>query len=225
MNRKEKSNEYFRNSVHTQLSYWMALIAIGIQFILGIVHMDEAFGQLCMIEFLFGLSGILILDYMHGKKKIYPERFKRISPNLLFRFAITFGVIAGIQFLFQIIPLITSTEMALAIVFCPVCEEYFFRGLLMEPTFKMGLKAKEKFRIWKDKEISYIELGGILFSAILFATFHVNYYGDVKLMGMVFVGGLWLGFVYWWNKDLTAIILAHFLLNIIFVYQFWMVYL
>ena len=236
MNRKKKSNQYWKESVHTPLSYWFCVMAVGIQFVLGLRHINSSFGQLCIGEALFGLSGLLFLDPLHGiksKKVIYPNKFKKIHLNLFFRFAITFGVIVLIQFIFQIVPLITRTEQALAIVVCPVCEEYFFRGILQEPTFRLGRKSKQKFIVWKyrpekrkpPKEMSYIELAGIILSGVVFAAFHVNYYNQPRLIGMVLVGGWWLGLVYFWNKDLTAVILAHFLLNIIFVYQFYMVYL
>ena len=230
MDRKKKPDqEYMKESVHTQLSYWFCVIATGIEFSLGLTHMNEYFGQMCLIEALFGVSGLLFLDLLHGRKSIYPKPFKKMHPNTFFRFAITFGVIVLIQFLFQIVPLITSTEMMLGVVFCAVVEEYFFRGILMEPAFRIGEKSKDKFTVWKykdkpNKEISYVELGGIILSAAIFASFHVNYYGQIRLIGMVFVGGLWLATVYFWNKDLTAVILAHFLLNIVFVSQYYMIY-
>ena len=230
MDKNKINDEYWQESVHTQLSYWICAIAIGIQLVIGLQNIGSLFGQLCIVEFIFGLSGLLLLDPLHGKKNgIYPKKFKKLHPNTFIRFVITFGVITIIQYLFQIIPLITSTEMALAVVFCAPCEEYFFRGILMEPFFKKGRKA-EKFNVWEysnkpPKRMSYIELGGIIFSAVVFSAFHVNYYGNTKLLGMVFVGGLWLGCAYWFNRDLTAIILAHFLLNIIFIVQFYAVYL
>ena len=230
--RNEPNQEYWTESVHTILSYWFGVLAVGFQFSLGFLHLDSFFGQMCVVEGVLGLSGLLFLDLLHGKKSIYPKPFKKVHPNTFFRFGITFGVVALIQFLFQIVPLITSTEMALGIVFCAVCEEYFFRGILMERCFRVGMKSKDRFTVWKyspekkkpDKKMSYIELGGIVLSSIIFALFHVNYYNDVRLMLMVFVGGLWLAFVYWWNKDLTAVILSHFLLNIIFVIQFYQVF-
>lgn len=229
--RNESDQEYWTESVHTILSYWFCVIAVGIEFALGFLHLDSFFGQMCVAEGFLGLSGLLFLDLLHGKKSIYPKPFKKVHPNTFYRFVITFGVIALIQFLFLIVPLITSTEMALGIVFCAVCEEYFFRGILMEPCFRVGMKSKDKFTVWKyspekkkpDKEMSYIELGGIVLSAVIFALFHVNYYSQPRLLLMVFAGGIWLGSVYWFFKDLTPLILGHFLLNIIFVYQFYII--
>lgn len=222
---KEK-NSYWKGSIHTKLSYWMGILAIGIQIYLGVRHLDAQFGILCVIESILGLSGLLFIDLFHGQNSIYPKRFKEISPNLFFRVIVIFGIIAFIQFIFQIIPLtIRDYEMAMAIVFCAVCEELFFRGLLLEPFFSLGRSEPEdkKIRLGKDREISYIEILGILISSLAFAVFHVNYYGNTNLMFMVFIGGVWLGFCYWYWKDLTAVILSHFLLNIIFVYQFWMI--
>ena len=233
MKKTNKLNqEYWENSTHTVLSYWFCVIAVSIEFALGFMHIDEYFGQMCIVEGMLGLSGLLFLDLIHGTHTLYPKKFKPVHKNTFFRFGITFGVIVAIQYLFQIVPLITSTEMALGIVFCAPVEEYFFRGILMEPAFRIGEKSKDKFTVWKykqekekpDKEMSYIELGGIILSAAIFSSFHINYYSQPQLLLIVFVGGLWLSLVYFWNRDLTSVILAHFLLNIIFVYQFWMVH-
>lgn len=235
MKRKNEAiSLYGEESVHTVLSYWICVIAVGIELSLGFQYVDEYFGQMCLVEAFFGLSGLLLIDIIRGRGfKIYPKPFKKVHKNTFFRFGVTFSVIVAIQFIFQIVPLITSTEMALGIVMCAPVEEYFFRGLLMEVPFKLGAKAKDKDKIiiWKynplkkkpDKKISYAEIGGILISATIFSSFHVNYYEQPNLMFMVFFGGIWLSFVYFWNKDLTAVILAHFLLNIFFVYQYWMV--
>lgn len=228
----KQKQEYWETSTHTILSYWFCVLAVGFQFSLGIQYIDEYFGQMCIVEGMMGLSGLLLLDLLHtGKMSIYPKPFKKIHPNTFFRFAITFGVIVAIQFLFQIVPLITREEMALATVFCSVCEEYFFRGMLLEIPFRVGEKSKNKFIVWRyspekkkpNKEMSYIELGAIVLSASIFSSVHINYYSQPSLLLMVFVGGLWLGLVYWFNKDLTSVILSHFLLNIIFVAQFYQV--
>lgn len=220
---KDKLNQ--NESVFTKLAYWMGILAVGIQFYLGFCHLNEQFGILCIIESMMGLAGLLFIDLLHGLHFIYPRNnFRSISPNIMIRVIITFGVIALIQFLFQIIPLtIRNYEMAMGITFCSVCEELFFRGLLLEPFFQLGKSDHKKIKLWNKKEISYIEILGVLISSIAFAVFHINYYGNPRLLFMVFVGGIWLGFCYWYWRDITANILSHFLLNIIFVYQFWMV--
>ena len=230
MKKNELNQEYWTESTHTVLSYWFCVIAVGTQLVLGLTHINELFGQMCLVEALLGFSSLFLLDLLHtGRMTIYPKPFKKVHPNTFFRFVIAFGVIISIQFLFQIIPLITTVERALGVVMCAPIEEYFFRGVLMEPCFRAGEKSKDKFIVWRyedkiDKEMSYIELGGILLSSCIFASFHVNYYNDTRLLLMVFIGGIWLSILYFWNKDLTSIILAHFALNIAFVVQFWMIY-
>ena len=233
--RKINKEKYFSESVHTQLSYWFCVIAIGIELVLGLRYIDEYFGQMCLVEAGFGICGILFLDWMHtGKFSIYPKPFKRLHANTFIRFGITFAVIVLIQLIFQIVPLVSSTEMMLGIVFCAVVEEYFFRGVLMEPAFIMAKKTKNKLTIWRykkkegepkkpNKEITYFEIGMIFLSGAIFSSFHVNYYGQLNLILMVFVGGVWLSISYFWHKDLTPVILAHFLLNIIFAVQFYQV--
>lgn len=215
--RKNKNQDFWQESVHTKLSYSLAVLAFSIQFFIGIRHLGTQFGQLVLFESLFALSGILFLDLIHGKKSIYPKRFKPISPNLFFRFGIIFGIIAVIQFIFYYVPItIRDAEVALAIVFAGVSEEFFFRGILLEPFFRAGV-SDEKIKLWKDKKIAYVEIFGILFSGLLFAIFHVNYYGNLSLGLMVIVAGIWLAFSYWYWKDITAVILAHVFLNMIFV--------
>lgn len=233
--RKDKKIDttYWDESTHTLLSYWLLVISVGIEYSLGIQYINEYFGQMCLIEAFFGLCGILLLDLFHGKRlRIYPKPFKKIHKYTFARFGIAFIVIALIQILFQVVPLVTSTEMALGIVFVAPIEEYFFRGILMEFSFSAGKNSKNKLTLWTynpikkkpDKQISYVEIAGIIISASIFAAFHVNYYSQTNLMWMVFVGGIWLSFIYFWNRDLTAIILAHFLLNIVFVVQYYQIY-
>lgn len=95
MRKKNEINQYWKESVHTQLSYWFCVMAVGIEFFLDFRYLNASFGQLCIVEGLFGLMGLLLLDPLHGKKKLYPKPFKKIDPNLFIRFVITFGVITA----------------------------------------------------------------------------------------------------------------------------------
>ena len=80
-----------------------------------------------------------------------------------------------------------------------------------------------KIKIFK-KEISIWVLFGIVLTSLAFAGIHMNYYEDLSLLLGTFLCGLWLGLSYWYTEDLTAAIMAHFLLNFIVVIQnFWMV--
>jgi len=226
MTKQEKINkEFWKYSIHTKLSYSMAILAFSIQFFIGIRYLSTVFGQLCLVEAVFALSGILVLDLIHKKRAVYPKRFKPIHPDLFIRFVIIFGAIAVIQAIFQYVPItLRESEIALAIVFCGVSEEFVFRGIMMEPFFRLGIKDKKKYHLWKDYWISVIEIYGILISGTLFALFHFNYYENLGLGLTVIFGGFWLGFCYWYWKDITAVIFAHVLLNMIFVIQtYWQV--
>lgn len=217
INRK-LGQEFWKESVHTPISYISGVMAVVVQFVVGFRHLDVKFGQMCVFLGFLALIGLIFLDLIHGRP-LYPKKFKEIHPNLIIRVLIIFGVIAVIQIIFQVIPLtIREAEYAMAVVFCAPAEELFFRGILLEPFFRMG-KNNQDIRITSKKSISYIEIMGIFLSGIFFAIYHTNYYNNPRLIGMVIGGGLWLGFMYYWYRDLTALILSHFLLNIIFIIQ------
>lgn len=224
---------YWEKSSHSQFSYWLCLIAVSIEFFLGMNNLNTYFGTMALVEAGLGLFSLLVLDVIHGKKFSFkPKKFKPINVGETFRrFAVIFIVIVAIQYLFQIVPLVTSSEMALGVVMVAPIEEYFFRGVLMEPFFRWGAKSKDKIILWNynpkkkkaDIKISYVEIAGIILSGVIFASFHVSYYDQRNLMWMVFAGGCWLSFCYFLYKDLTPLILAHFLLNIWFMAQYYQV--
>ncbi len=222
----EINRNFWRESIHTKISYTLAILAFSIQFFIGIrnIGIDPLFGQLVLLESFFALSGILFLDLLHGKRAIYPKQFKPIHKDLFIRFAVIFGIIALIQFVFQYVPIsVRESERALAIVFAGVSEEFVFRGILQEPFFRWGIKDT-KLKLWGNKVISYADIFGILISGTIFAIFHFNYYDNLGLGLMVIVGGFWLGFTYFYWKDITAVIFAHVLLNVIFVLQtYWLI--
>lgn len=224
MKKNKIDQEFWNESIFTKLSYSLAILAFSIQFFIGIRYLDTLTGQVILLEGIFALSGILLLDLVHGKRAIYPKKFKPIHKDLFIRFAIIFGIIAVIQFVFQYVPItIRDAELAMAIVFAGVSEEFVFRGIAMEPFFRWGIDDK-KLHLWKDKWISYMEIYGIVISGTIFALFHWNYYGSLSMGLMVIVGGFWLSFTYFYWKDLTSVILAHVFLNLIFVIQtYWLV--
>lgn len=223
-----------RESIHTKISYYAGILAFIGQFIIGIPHLfdsninDQIFGRLCLLEGSMALIGIFFIDLVRGNGiQLKPDNFRKNNPLTFMRFVIIFVIMIGIQFITQFIPLtIRSYERALAIIFCGVSEELFFRGFLISLFIRMGKNSNVKFRITKKKEISIIEIMGILVSAVLFALIHANYYNNLAMLISVFVAGLGAGICFWIWEDLTACILAHLLLNIVAVGQsFYMVYL
>lgn len=195
-------------------------IAIGLSYIFSDIKSDQLFGIISIIEGFFALSGLLLIDVIYGHPiDIKPDSFKKLESNTLSRIGYIFISLLLIQILFQFPLTVRTVHKALAIIFAGVAEELFFRGLLITPFMKLGM-SQEKFKLFKRPgkngyyvEISLIEIIGILLSSIAFVALHFNYYGNLSLMLTVFVSGIILGFFYQKDKDITANILAHLLLN------------
>ena len=210
----------YEKTVHTKISFYSILIAIVVQTYLFIRHTDERFGQVAGFEALFAFIGLIGVDLIRNRKlTFFNKNLQKPSKNLLTRTLIILSVIAIIQVVFKFIPLtIKDYEMALAIVFAAPAEEIFFRALFLEPFIKLG-KNSERIQITKKRSITYVEIIGIIMSGVFFAIFHINYYGNINLMLIVLIGGIWLGFMYIFYRDITALILAHFMLNLMVVGQ------
>lgn len=227
-------------SIHTKISFWLGFVAILFEMYLGITYIwssdstDRLFGQLTMLEGVFALVGLYAIDLINRKKfRIIPKEYSKLDSNTFIRGSILVLSLFLIQFVFQYVPLTVRTwQKAGAIIFAAPAEELFFRGLMIQifiyvssifPVASITLRKKSKGK--EARELSVVEGFGILFSAVLFSFLHVNYYGDIRILISVFVSGLFLGFFYWWFRDITANILAHFILNFITVIQiFGMVY-
>jgi membrane protease YdiL (CAAX protease family) len=120
-----------------------------------------------------------------------------------------------VQILFQI-PLTARTpEIALAIVFCSISEEVFFRGFLIGMTIKFSKNVDKNNPILKYLIIA----AGIMLSSIFFTLIHINYYDNIALLATIFVCGLVLAIAYLISDDLMAVIIGHFILNAIVSFQ------
>jgi len=222
-------------SSHTKVSFYIGILASVILLYIGIRHLndpiefDRNFGIKAALEGLFALIGLHAIDMVRGKKlSLYPKQFAPFRLNTLMRGMIIFACVGLIQILMQYVPLkIKAGEMALAIVFAAPAEEIFFRGVLISLAIQLGkILGKDRARHSGSRlsRMNPFVIAGIILSAMAFMSIHVNYYGYPTLMLTVFASGLVLGFFYWYWEDLTACIIAHFLINIILVYQtFWMV--
>lgn len=222
------------DTIHTKLSYYLILISIVFELYLGFKYFnspdtdDSLFGFITLTEGLIAAIGLFLTDPLSGHRlHLKPKQFRKTSPNTLFRAIIILFVLLLIQAIFQGIPLtIRNEDVALAIVNAAPAEESFFRGFLMSMFINMSsVMTVKTFRIPGNKEISIVELIGMVISSLLFSLLHVNYYGNMNLMGMVFCSGFALIFFYWYWRDLTANILAHLFLNVWVVGKFfWMVF-
>ena len=218
-------------SKYDRIGYILTLMAIIIQFYLWIMHVNDtdAYGQtftyIAFYEFLFAGIGFLLYDPINKRGfNLKKKAYTKISGWLIPRITIIILGMALIQFAVQFIPLtVTDPEIAMAIVFAGPSEENFFRGVLVSIIIVLfsnikGYKIPLPFLKHK-KEISIWVLFGIILTAIAFAGIHMNYYNNPRYLLGTFLCGLWLGGCYFYWEDLTANIMAHFLLNLIVMWR------
>ena len=216
-----------------KIGYILVIMAIGIQGILWLLHMNDVdeygqyFSYIAFYEFMFALVGFLLYDAVNRRGfRIRKKGFQKLQGALIIRLTIIIVGMALIQVLTQYIPLtVTDPEIAMAIVFAGPSEEVFFRGLLVSIVMTLfanvrGFEIPLPFGFLKQKKkISVWVLIGIVITAMAFAGIHINYYENVNLLLGTFLCGLWLGITYWYWEDLTANIVAHTLLNLIVMIQ------
>jgi len=217
-------------SQFTKIAFVLCVFGIIVQLYIGLRHInaiDEyevAWARICLMEAFFGIIGLISIDLiMNTWSGIFPKNFKRIDSNLMFHTGIALISILLIQIIFQATLTIEDYEKGMAILFCSVCEELFFRGFLMFIFIRIGSYTK-KIKVYGKKEISPITIMGIVFQAYLFAAMHINYYNNIPILMSMFFSGIVLGIYIWLWQDLTAVILAHFLLNMICVIQTFYVF-
>ncbi|MCP4651527.1 MAG: CPBP family intramembrane metalloprotease [PVC group bacterium] len=234
---KPKTKIERNRSTHTKIGFFLGLIAVLVEMYLGIMYLfstdasDQQFGQLTLMEGFFALIGLYAIDVVSGRKVgIKPDDYEPLHKYTFMRMLVILLTIIVIQVIFQMAPLtVRDVDRAMAIMFAGPAEELFFRGLMISLFVAIGASfpgyvIRRKSSGKEEKTISPMEIMGIFLSSILFAFMHTNYYADIGVILSVFVSGIALGFFYWWWRDLTANILAHFLLNIITVAQvFWLV--
>lgn len=227
-----------RVSQFTKMGFVLCIFGIIVQLYIGFRHFsgteyEQAWSRICLLEALFGIIGLLSIDLIMGTYSgIIPKNFKSIisrkidskksGPNIIFKTLVALATLLLIQIVCQATLTIEDSEKAMAILFCSVCEELFFRGTLMATFLKIGSYSK-KIRISKKNEIAPVTIMGIIFQAYLFAAMHINYYDNIPVLMAMFFSGIALGIYMWLWKDITSLILAHFGLNFIYVFRFfWM---
>ena len=214
-----------RISIFTKLVFWAGIIAFGIQAYLGLMHINDIdpvgrrFGIMALIEAGFAFFGIMFTDIVRGHT-FPPRRFRELHEDTFQRTMLTFFLIGVVQVAIFFIPLtIRDYEMAMGMIFAAPCEEIGFRALGMSIFIRIGHNDTNKISLGKKRKISYIEIAGIIITSIAFMLLHVNYYNNLGAMVTVFFGGVVLAGIYWWWRDLTVVVLAHFVLNVLVVGQ------
>lgn len=213
----------------TRIDFAMSIIAVVVLFVIGVRHIDT-YGRINILEGLFALSGIFLIDFIRTNDFVLPyQNYKPFKPvPVLLHTTIMLFSVVFIQFVVLRVPfVIDKVELALSIVFASVGEELFFRGVLISGFKKIGnfLQTPFQIKILNFRlRFSILGIIGIIVSSVFFAVIHTNYYDDPRMLLGVLIGGFAFGIGYFVWDDLTANILAHFILNLIAVGQ-WLVFL
>lgn len=198
----------------TKIDYFMGIIAIIILLYIGYRHWDT-WGKTNFMEGFFALAGILGIDFIKHGDFGRGKPYKPLEVSTFPRFLILFIIVALVQIISaSLIPFtIDNIELALSIVFASVAEELFFRGVLINIFKKIGdmMQPGTKYALF--------DFVGMVISSLFFAFIHTNYYNNVNMMIALFLGGMVFSLFYYKFNDLTANIMAHFLLNIVVVWQ------
>lgn len=202
----------------TKIDFTLSILAVGILFFIGVRHLDT-YGRINILEGLFALSGIFMIDFIRTNDFVLPyQNYKPFKPVLIiFHTSVMLFSVVLIQFVVIRVPfVIDKVELALSIVFASVAEELFFRGVFISGFKKIGdfLTPNRRFTI--------MGIVGVIVSSVFFALIHQNYYDDPNMLLGVLIGGFAFGIGYFIWDDLTSNILAHFILNLIAVGQ-WLV--
>lgn len=198
--RKNEESNNSNNSI-TRLAFILIMLSMGIMLLIGLRNLDSDWGTFALFQSIlcaFGYAGYCIIK----NKKIIPEAFTPVEFETVSRTLIIFIAAIVTQLVTQYTFTISQTEEALYYVFASVCEEVFFRLFLISAIVKLS-------------DTTYMKLTAVVFQAVLFAAFHVNYYNDLSALVGVLFGGVILGIFYVSYYDITANIMAHFILNMI----------
>lgn len=189
---------------------FLVTVYFAVKYIPSSDQFAREFGYLNMMESIFALVGLIFINSVEYGQLNLTET-KSFNTQSAIRALIILFILVIVQLTTKVPLRVKTIEVAVSITAAAVCEELFFRGVL--------IGAVDNFDGFKysislfGKELHLIEIIGILVVAVLFMLIHQNYYGEFKLLLTVFLSGLVLNVAYWIWEDLTANILAHFLLN------------
>ena len=191
----------------TKIVAILVMLAAGIMLYLYLAYrnspIDAEWANYALMMMIFALSGYagkLMLDGL----PLFTTEFTSIDLNTGVRAILILGACIITQLVAQVALSFTSTEQVLYFVFAAVCEEIFFRVLVIS----MILKIKDDLPT---------KVTAVIVQAIMFVAIHQNYYANFPMLVSVFIGGMILGIFYVVWRDATANILAHFLLNLLAV--------
>jgi membrane protease YdiL (CAAX protease family) len=195
--------------VFTSVAQILILLAAGVMIYLYITHKnipeDAEWVKYCLYMTIFALTGWIGTQLMN-EQPIFAvgTATAPLSLDTGVRAAIILAASMITQLVSKAALSFSIQDQALYFVFAAVCEEVFFRVLILSVFLKLGDNLQ-------------IKIVGIIVQAIMFAAIHQNYYANPGMLLSVFLGGIVLGIFYVWWRDPTANILGHFMLNVIAV--------
>ena len=204
-----------KHNITTRLSAILTFLAVGVMLYIGIRHFNDvdelgqAWGRYAFVHVIFGAVGFLFIQFS-AQDSIIPRKYRPMEVNTILFSGIVLLIAMGSQFIAQATYSVSTTEQALYYVFSAVTEEVFFRGFMCYAVIRtFGNKMKPKTLILMKMVV-------IVVSGVIFAVLHTNYQWTAMFWG-VLIGGILFGtaFVFFLKYDLTAMILGHFILNLI----------
>jgi membrane protease YdiL (CAAX protease family) len=196
--------------IFTQVAFILGIISIGVMQFLYWTNRNvlgaQGWLQYTLYMTLFAAVGLFGTQLIREQPlwPSTPEDFVKLDLNTGVRAALILAASMLTQIIVQGALSFTIEEQALYFVFAAVCEELFFRVLILELFL----------RIKADLQTKVI---GIVLQALMFTAIHQNYYANLPMLISVFLGGIILGIFYVIWRDPTANILGHFMLNVIAV--------
>lgn len=217
---KFEERDDIRVSEFNLLSFFLSSLAtLGMLAIFFITKESEPiWARYALLMFTFGLSGIFALNYWNNRKlEILNKFYRKIDENNVFYALLVYAILLLIQIGLGLLEAYLAPANIVQIaytIFSAVCEELFYRGLILG-FFVYLAKGKKKSVLIAGLLIST----GLVVSAVAFALSHTNYYNRPVLLIAVGLSGLVLGLSYIWKKDVMVPMLSHFLLNCTVVFQ------
>lgn len=216
LNSREKLNSQGKKETKalTRIDFFLGISAIIILFVIGIRHWDT-WGKTNIMEGFFALMGLVSLDFIKNDDFGRGKPYKPLRGITLVRGLALFIIVVLVQVLASsLIPFtIDNIELAMSIMFASVAEELFFRGFLISVFKRIGDLTQ------RQSKYAIFDFVGMVLSSVFFAYIHTNYYNNPSMLIALFIGGMVFSIFYYKFDDLSANILAHFILNTFVVYQ------
>lgn len=204
----------FERSEVTLLLLFAVMITTFSMYYLWLRHSTDEWGIFVWDALLFvviGFTGFVLANYTKKHKRKNDPTYKPFNASKTFdRVGIIALCLLSLQLAVGLFSRLSMTlnEQALYYVTAAVAEEVFFRGFII----RVGLRIKNT--VWMGVIATIV-------STVAFSFIHQSYYTNIIAMITVVGSGILLCtfFILW--KDLTANVIAHFIVNLLVVFQLY----